>query len=184
MDCSTSPRARRLQGALRRRHAGVLAGLLALLAAGAAPARDKAATESPVAPPTFAKATWQVASTSCPIGCADAMRDFLKAQTGRSVRLAPDRIDAPFLDSCSGTLRWVATTSTFPELASELSKANPLDNGVLKAADLGLPEGATLHRAVAWCAAGGFDLPVARLLSIEPDRIVMLFEQQSLIELR
>ena len=55
---------------------------------------------------------------------------------------------------------------------------------MLKAADLGLPEGATLHRAVAWCAAGGYDVPVARLLSIEPDRIVVLFEQQSLIELR
>ena len=184
MDRSTSPRARRLRCGTRPLHAGVFVGILALLAAGAAPARDKAATEPAVAAPLFAKTTWMVASTSCPVGCADAMRDFLKAQTGRSVRLASDRIDAPFLDSCDGTLRWVASTSTFPELARELSKTNPLDNGVLKAADLGLPDGATLHRAVAWCASGGFDLPVARLLSIEPDRIVMLFEQQSLIELR
>jgi hypothetical protein len=180
MDRSTSPRARRFPG----RRTRLAAGLLALAAAGAATALDKAATASAVAAPPFAKATWQVASTSCPVGCAEAMRDFLKAQTGRAVRLAADRIDAPFLDTCDGTLRWVASTSTFPELASELSKSNPLDNGVLKAADLGLPEGATLHRAVAYCAAGGFDLPVARLLSIEPDRIVVLFEQQSLIELR
>jgi len=184
MDRSTSPRARRLPGTPSPQLAGVVAGILALLVAGAAPARDKAAAEAPMAAPLFAKPGWTVASTSCPVGCADAMRDFLKAQTGRSVRLASDRIDAPFLDSCDGTLRWVASTSTFPELASELSKTNPLDNGVLKAADLGLPEGATLHRAVAYCAAGGFDVPVARLLSIEPDRIVVLFEQQSLIELR
>jgi hypothetical protein len=132
----------------------------------------------------FSKAQWTVATTSCPVGCAEAMRDFLKAQTGRAVRLAPDRVDAPFLDACEGTLRWESSTSTFAELAGELAKANPSDQGVLKPADLGLPEGAPLHRAVAWCAAGGSDLPVARLLSVEPGRIVMLFEQQSLIELR
>ncbi len=165
------------------RRARLLAAPLALLAVGAA-ARDKAAPEAGGAAPLFAKPAWTVASTSCPVGCADAMRDFLKAQTGRSVRLDAEHIDAPFLDTCNGTLRWVASTSTFRELASELAKTNPLDNGVLKAADLGLPEGATLHRAVAYCAAGGFDIPVARLLSIEPDRIVVLFEQQSLIELR
>jgi hypothetical protein len=181
--------ARRLTAAPSSRRAGsfagVLAGALALLAAaGPAAARDKLTAEPTVAGPLFAKSAWTVASTSCPVGCADAMRDFLKAQTGRPVRLAPDRIDAPFLDACSGTLRWVASTSTVSELASELAKTNPLDNGVLKAADLGLPEGATLHRAVAYCTDGGFDLPVARLLSIEPDRILMLFEQQSLIELR
>ena len=161
-----------------------LIAALLVLAAGPAAARDKAIPEPAAAAPLFAKSAWTVASTTCPVGCADAMRDFLKAQTGRSVRLAPDRIDAPFLDSCEGTLRWVASTSTVPELAAELARTHPLDTGTLKAADLGVREGATLHRAVAWCAAGGSDLPVARLLSIEPDRIVMLFEQQSLIELR
>ena len=186
MDRRTNSRAGacRAPWASKRRLAGALGGALALLAVAAAPARDKAATDPGVAPPLFAKSQWTVASTSCPVGCADAMRDFLKAQTGRSVRLAPDHVDAPFLDNCDGTLRWVPSTTTFAELASELAKAHPLDEGVLKAADLGLPEGATLHRAVAYCVAGGYDLPVARLLSIENDRILILFEQQSLIELR
>ena len=158
--------------------------MLAILVAGPAAARDKATPEPAAAAPLFAKSAWTVASTSCPIGCADAMRDFLKAQTGRPVRLSPDRVDAPFLDACDGILRWVASTSTVPELASELARTHPLDTGTLKATDLGVPAGATLHRAVAYCAAGGSDLPVARLLSIEPDRILILFEQQSLIELR
>ena len=177
-------RACRRSGAAATRLAGALAGFLALVVSAPAPARDKVTAEPPVAAPLFAKPTWTVASTSCPVGCADAMRDFLKAQTGRSVRLAPDRVEAPFLDACDGTLRWVASTSTLAELAGELARTLPQAAPTLKAADLGVPEGATLRRAVAWCASGGFDLPVARLLSIEPDRIVMLFEQQSLIELR
>jgi hypothetical protein len=186
MDRRTNSRAtaRPAPRAGRRRLAGALGGALALLVAVAAPARDKAAADPGVAPPLFAKSQWTVAATSCPVGCADAMRDFLKAQTGRSVRLAADRVEAPFLDTCDGSIRWVPSTSTFTELAGELAKAHPLDSGVLKAADLGLPEGATLHRAVAYCVAGGYDLPVARLLSIENDRILILFEQQSLIELR
>jgi hypothetical protein len=186
MDRRTNSRAAARPGLRsgRRLRAGAWGGALALLVAVAAPARDKTGADSGVATPLFAKSQWTVAATSCPVGCADAMRDFLKAQTGRGVRLAADRVEAPFFDTCDGSIRWVPSTSTFAELAGELAKSHPLDNGVLRAADLGLPEGATLHRAVAYCVAGGYDLPLARLLSIENDRIVILFEQQSLIELR
>jgi hypothetical protein len=162
---------------------GLAAAALAL-AAAAAPAKDKTAAETGAATaPLFAKSQWTVASTSCPIGCGDAMRDFLKAQMGHAVRLSATTFEAPFLDPCEGNIRWVPSTSTFAELAAELARST-LDGSTIKAADLGVAEGATLHRAVAYCASGGFDLPFARLLSIEPDRIVVLFEQQSLIVLR
>jgi hypothetical protein len=176
---------RRSSNALRRRQAGGLAAALALLVAAAGHCSALAAPEAGgSAAPLFAKSQWTVVSTSCPVGCAEAMRQFLQAQTGHTVQLGANRFEAPFLDPCDGNLRWVPSTVTFPQLVDELARTNPLDGGTLKPADVGLPEGAPLHRAVAYCASGGFDLPFARLLSIEPDRIVVLFEQQSLIVLR
>jgi hypothetical protein len=166
----------------------VLAAVLVALAACAgtpAHARDKATADMTGATaPLFAKAQWTVASTSCPLGCADAMRDFLRAQTGRSVRLAGDRVEAPFLDACAGNVHWIASTDTLAELGDELAKAHPPAPRPFTAAELGVRDGAALRRAVAYCAADGADVPFARLLSIEPDRILILFEQQSVIELR
>jgi hypothetical protein len=163
----------------------VAVALAAILTTPCASARDKAAADAAgTQAPLFAKAQWTVAATSCPLGCADAMRDFLRAQTGRAVRLAADRVDAPFLDACSGNVHWIASTDTLADLADELSRAHPPAPRPFTAAELGLRDGAPLRRAVAYCAADGADVPFARLLSIEPDRILILFEQQSVIELR
>jgi hypothetical protein len=167
--------------------AGLLGALVALAATLAGPnaqARDKAAAEAGAAAPLFAKSQWKVASASCPLGCAEAMRDFLNAQTGRPVRLAADLVDAPFLDACPGNVRWVPSTDTLAGLGEELSRAHPPAPRPFTAAELGVHDGAPLRRAVAYCAADGAEVPVARLLSIEPDRILILFEQQSVIELR
>ena len=51
-------------------------------------------------------------------------------------------------------------------------------------ADLKLEAAGSTTTAVALCHGGAGEATQARLLAIEPDRVLVLFEEQSVIELR
>jgi hypothetical protein len=151
-------------------------GLFALQACAQPPA--------PVAKPLFAKTEWTVSAVSCPAGCSTLTRNFLQSQVGKRVTLGDARFDAPFVDACAGSVRYVPRQQAVADVLAELRRAGPPDAKPLSPASLGVAAGATLTTASALCREAGGEMSYQRLLSIEPARVQVLFEEQSVIELR
>ncbi|MBM7131845.1 hypothetical protein [Dyella mobilis] len=130
----------------------------------------------------FAKTRWVVADGYCPVGCAALVSDFIKAQVGTAVTLSNNQFSAPFLDPCSGTVHFQYATLETRQLASELSQGLS-GKKQFTAENMRLASPRVLT-ALALCNSDGSDSTMARILSIEPDRIRVLFEGWSIIELR
>ncbi|PTT79926.1 hypothetical protein DBR42_20430 [Pelomonas sp. HMWF004] len=139
----------------------------------------------PSAPPLFAKTDWTVSAVSCPAGCSALTRDFLQKQLGQGVTLGGGRFAAPFVDRCAGSpVRFLPRQQPVSEVLAELRRAAPPSAQPLTPASLGVAGNAVLKTAIALCHAPGGDMSYLRLLAIEPERVLVLFEEQSVIELR
>jgi hypothetical protein len=150
--------------------------------AAAGPAFAQAAPV--VVPEPFAKPDWTVARAWCPIGCSEATTRLLKEQVGRQVHLGPARLEAPFLDACEGGVRFGMRTQSPAELVEEIDAALAPRSRRVAVADLGVPEAEPVHSAWALCHGAAGETTFARLLVVAPDRVLLLFEEQSLVELR
>lgn len=135
------------------------------------------------APPAvhFSKTKWVVSGGYCPVGCPEAVSSFIKSQVGSEVTLSDGQLAAPFLDACEGSVHYRYQTMSADRLASELSQGQRKDKQFSRK-NLQL-ENPKVLTAVAFCNSGGSDSTMARFLSIEPGRIRILFEEQSVIEL-
>jgi hypothetical protein len=143
-----------------------------------------AQTPTPVAKPLLAKAEWTVSAVSCPAGCPALTRKILQNQLGKRVVLDDARFDAPFVDPCAGSVRYVPRQQAITDVLAELRRTAPPDAKPLTPASLGFASGAVLTTASALCREAGGEMSYQRLLSIEPTRVQVLFEEQSVIELR
>ncbi len=151
------------------------AALLAALAAHACAQQVDAAAP-------FAKAAWTVSKAWCPAGCSAATAGVLKAQVGQAVRLSTTQLVAPFVDACEGQVRVSLRTVPVDEIVADVNKGVAPGRKRLAAADLGVDGAALSGWALCHGAAG--DMNLQRLLVVAPDRVVLLSEEQSLIELR
>jgi hypothetical protein len=151
-------------------------GLIALQACAQPPAPANVAL--------FAKAEWTVTAVSCPAGCSALTRDFLDKQLGQRVTLADGRFDAPFVDRCAGQLRYLPRLRSVGEVLAELRRAGPPSAKPLTPASLGVASNAQLNTANVLCREAAGEMSYQRLLAIEPARVLVLFEEQSVIELR
>jgi len=142
------------------------------------------ACAQPPAQPLFAKSDWTVSAVSCPAGCSTLTRDFLQRQVGQHVTLDNGRFDAPFVDRCAGALRYVPRQQPVGQVLAELRRAAPPNAKPLTPASLGVAGDARLTTATALCSEAAGEMSYQRLLAIEPDRVLVLFEEQSVIELR
>jgi hypothetical protein len=154
--------------------------LAAALAAGPTHAQGPIAA---VAEP-FAKPDWTVARAWCPIGCSEATTTLLKDQVGRAVHLGAARLEAPFLDACEGSVRFGVRLQSPADLVAEVDAALAPRARRLAVADLGVAAAEIVHSAWALCHGATGETTFARLLVIAPDRVLLLFEEQSLVELR
>lgn len=136
------------------------------------------------APALFSKQHWTIASATCPIGCSEQTRAFLKGQVGGSVELGTTLLAVPFDDRCEGSLRYVTRTMPTAALVAEVNQGVPPSHRQMTPADLKLDPQGTATTAVALCRRGSGETTQQRLLSVEPDRVLVLFEEQSVIELR
>lgn len=157
-------------------HTTAVLGLIALQACAQPPL--------PSAPPLFAKPDWTVSAVSCPAGCSALTRDFLQKQLGQGVTLGGGRFDAPFVERCARQLRYRTRVQPVSEVLGELRRAAPPSAQPLTPASLGVAGNAVLKTAIALCHAPGGEMSYQRLLAIEPERVLVLFEEQSVIELR
>jgi len=121
---------------------------------------------------------------SCPQGCSAPTRDFLQQQLGRHVTLDDSHFDAPFVDRCAGSLRYLPRQQPVADVLAELRRAAPPNAKPLTPDSLGVASDATLTTASVLCREAGGEVSYQRLLSIEPARVQVLFEEQSVIELR
>ena len=132
----------------------------------------------------FSKVDWAVARAWCPIGCSEATATFLKEQVGRAVHLGAARLEAPFLDACEGSVRFGLRSQSPEALVEEVDAALAPRARRMAVSDLGVPASESVHSAWALCHGAAGETTFARLLVIAPDRVLLLFEEQSLVELR
>lgn len=150
----------------------------------AAALASSSCAQVPAAAP-FSKSDWKVTRVTCPAGCAEQTLRFLQSQMGRKVQLSATMLEAPFLDKCDGKVRWQLHDGSAATVVGEVNRGAAPEGRRVRSADLGdiAPE-AIVTSGVALCDGRYGELPMARVLLLEPDRLVILFEQQSFIELR
>ena len=143
-----------------------------------------AQTPPPATKPLFAKAEWTVGAVSCPVGCSKLTQDFLQAQLGKRVVLDDHRFEAPFVDPCVGSVRYLPRQQPVRDVLAELRRTAAPDTRSMTPAHLGVASDAVLTTASALCRDASGEMSYQRMLSIEPARVRLLFEEQSVIELR
>ena len=127
----------------------------------------------------FAKSAWKVAKVGCPAGCSAATAAVLKGQVGQPVQLSATQLVAPFVDPCEGQVH--VSLKTMPVVA-DVNKGMAPGRKRLAAADLGV--GGSALSGWARCQGRAGDTNLQRLLVVAANRVVLLSEEQSLIELR
>lgn len=132
----------------------------------------------------FSKADWTVTKVSCPIGCPEPIRRFLQSQLGQKLHLSTTALDAPFLDKCDGEVRWQLHAAPLTTVVAAVNRGVAPGQQLVRAADLALAPDTLVTSGAALCAGRYGALTMARVLTVTADRVVFLFEQQSLIELR
>lgn len=132
--------------------------------------------------PKFSKHDWKIANAYCPVGCSKKIRSFLKGYIGEMVEVSASKLNAPFLDECDGEVHIALKTTSAQTVIDEINKGmEPTRKITLK--NLKIRSGPVVS-GIAYCNSDDLNLPFARLLSIETDRILVLFEEHSIIELR
>lgn len=136
------------------------------------------------APQSFAKSEWKVARVSCPSGCGEATTRFLRAQVGRPVHISATSLEAPFLDKCDGAVRWELSDRPVAAVIDELNRGIAPGTKRIGAADLETAQSGVVGNGIATCRGRYGEMAMARAPLVAPDRIILLFEEHSLIELR
>lgn|GEM_PF-3815272 len=141
-----------------------------------------ASDASPSTNSPLSKAHWKIAKTYCPVGCSPEVKAFLKGYAGEVVDISPAQFTAPFIDRCEGEVQVIFKIAPAQAIVDEVNQG--IGQGrKMTIKDLAIRKNANTS-AIAYCKSGDTNLPIARILSIQPNRILVLFEQQSIVELR
>lgn len=127
-------------------------------------------------------ADWQVAGSYCVIACAEATKAFGDQNAKAPVTIAPKAFSAPMIDPCDGAVSLALESSTAEAIFAEL-KAVYGPEVPLTADAARLPSGEFTSGTVTCRDKAGGSATMARLLSIEPDIIRLLFEDGLVFEL-
>ena len=128
------------------------------------------------------KTTWIVSKAWCPAGCATPLQVVLKSLLGQPAQFSASQLTASFIDPCEGQVHVEVKPTPVEDIVADVNKGVPPGRKALTAADLGA-EGAPLS-GWALCRGAKGDMNLQRLLVVAPDRVLLLSEQRSLIELR
>jgi len=131
----------------------------------------------------FQKENWRVAAFSCPRGCSASTRNFLGSMVGKPVVLGEDKFEAPFVERCEGKIRFVLRRTPAQAVIDELNQGAASGHSRMKPEDLNLGHGENTS-AVALCRTESGEASYQRLLLIDSHRVLVLFEEQSVLELR
>ncbi len=133
---------------------------------------------------TFSKENWEVKSYKCLIGCSNRLGDFLKEQIGGNVSLSESHLVASFTDRCMGRVVFRKKSIPVTLLVKQLKEGvHPRSRRKITRNALGLFDN-SVDGGLFFCEFNGVESVFLQVLSIENGRILLLFEQLSLIELR
>ena len=130
----------------------------------------------------LSKTTWTVARAGCPAGCSTPLQVVLTSLVGGPVQLSPTQLTASFIDPCEGQVHLELKPTPVADIVADVNKGRAPGRKQLAVADLGAS--GTPLSGWALCRGAKGDLNLQRLLVVAPDRIVLLSQEQSLIELR
>lgn len=131
----------------------------------------------------FSKQEWRVTKVYCPVGCSNDLMAFLKSYQGKTVQLSPVIYEAPYADPCDGEVHMKFEKKGAKSVIEDLNRGVEPRRRKMSVTNLKLPTG-VVTGATIFCKTADYDLPVGRLLSIEPEKVLVLFEGPSIIELR
>ena len=142
-----------------------------------------ACTAGPGQPVTasLSKSNWVVARGFCPVGCPDEVLSFLDGYRGAPVEIGPDRFTAPFVDACEGRVSLELGPRPTADVIQSLAAGWPPGQPVTPQS-LGLSS-ETVTGGVVNCTHEGLTWPIVRILAAEPGRMLLLFEERSIVEL-
>lgn len=131
----------------------------------------------------FAKSDWTITGLHCPRACAPDAEAFIRSYLGKPARISASAFALPFLDSCDGKISYRPERSSPARVRAELDRIAGAPAGPDRFDSLRLPA-ATLTESTVYCTADSATSPLARLLSVEDKRILLLFEGGVVVELR
>jgi hypothetical protein len=137
---------------------------------------------APLTQANFSLQEWKISKIHCP-GCDKQVTAALQSQIGKLVKLGPSEFSGQFIDTCDGPTEVVLKNQARQEKLDEIKEAmgpevkfNP--------SSLQLP--AEVVSASVFCQGtnGVIGGAGARILSIEDKRLLILFGEQAILELR
>lgn len=131
----------------------------------------------------LSKLEWVVTKTSCPIGCSQFTQKFLNSLTGSKVNIGAIKLSSSFIDDCDGKLISMISPKSVNQIVDSVNLGVAPNHRKLSVSDMGIKQDTT-ESGFVFCRTANGDNPLIQFLSVEHDRLLILFEEQSIIELR
>src|SRR5262245_24473078 len=121
---------------------------------------------------------WQVVDASCTTHCSRELERRIRSRLGAELVITEDRFAAPFVPHCEGDdssrlswepLPWLSAFDLLNELDPDRN-----ESPTLTARYLGHSVN-ELYSGFVSCRLGDLRFPIARILSLEPDRMLLLY---------
>ena len=138
---------------------------------------------NPIKTEEFALQEWQIGKISCPVGCDHDLKLALQSFVGSKVQIGPNQFSGAMFEACDGPTEVTLKQQSKQEMLNELKQVL-LGETKFNANNLQLPP--QVVSAMVYCqgtngVVGGSG---ARIVSIEEKRVLILFAEQALLELR
>lgn len=142
-----------------------------------------AAWAAPISPGGFHNQEWKLSKILCPATCTGETKAFFQPYLGSTVSLGPNQFSGKLFDDCTGSVTVELAQQSRQQQIAELRQTLPPKRKFFPTI-LRLPE--RPMGAWVYCrdeAKKGRNT-LARILSIEQDRVLVLFENHTVLELR
>ncbi len=138
---------------------------------------------APITPAEFHNQEWKLSKILCPATCTRETKAFFQPYLGSTVSLGPNQLSGKLFDDCAGSVTVELAQQSRQQQIAEL-KQTLRPKRKFSPAILRLPE----QPIGAWvyCRAEATQdrNTLARILSIEQNRVLVLFENHTVLELR
>lgn len=135
----------------------------------------------PINADQFVLQEWKIKKIYCPADCEPALKSALQAYLGAKISLGPNQFSGAMLENCDGPTELELKQQSRQEKIDELKQ---LIGEKFQAASLSLPK--EVSSAIVYCQGtnGLAGAEGARILSIEKQRVLILYAEQVILELQ
>lgn len=138
-----------------------------------------AGMSSAFAAPVLTEQAWQWRNTFCLQTCSAEQQQFFKQWKDSALQTGPAQFTHPMLDTCSGTTSLIPQTSKRAQVEQRLRRSLP-PKPAPDTKMLHLPQLVT--SVMVACQEQGNRNNIAQVLSLQPDRLLLLHENGVVLE--